>query len=212
MSEDIKTTNDTKHLTTTEYLGCRDGYDKAELKVSSRYDHWILTLSGGALAISITFLEKIAPHPRPETLWLMTLSWIFFVLSLLFGLISLLTSQSAIREQRQDLDKAYQNQISPVHRDRNYFTITTNLLNWVSAFIFVAGVSCLCVFAVLNAPKKEDKTNVRQQERQQSLNQGLRPTTSTTETGICSATASQANHQTAIPSTTREEVKSGVVK
>jgi len=153
MSDTNKSEEKNRYLTAAEYLSCRDGYDKAELEVSGRYDRWILTLSGGALAISIVFSDKIAPIPAAHTLHWLEWSWFSFVLSLLGGLVSLLTSQSAIREQRCELDKAFQERQTPSDRTAKRFTCLTNLLNWGSALAFMAGVFCLCIFAVTNTAK-----------------------------------------------------------
>jgi hypothetical protein len=218
MAKDSKSGEENQYLTTTEYLGCRDGYDKAELEVSGRYDQWILTLSGGALAISITFIEKIAPVPAGHTLHWLKWSWFLFVVSLLGGLVSLLTSQSAIREQRRELDKAFQDRKPPTYRTRKWFTCLTNLLNWGSALVFVAGVSCLCMFAFTNAPEqKEEQANARRQEEQQltTVDRGIRAATTAQEDrkGIRPTTAAtQTTGQAASAATNKQEVTSGVVK
>jgi len=93
-------------LSEKAYLEARKQYDDAELEVSGRYDTWILTLAGGALGLSITFLEKIAPHPQIDTLCWLKWSWVALIVSLLAALTSLVTSQSAIRENRKELDSA----------------------------------------------------------------------------------------------------------
>ena len=128
------------------YLSYRQSLDNAEVEVSGRYDKWILTLSGGALGLSITFLEKIAPTPNPETVWLLTFSWVLFVASILAALISLLTSQSAIREMRNSLDNGHDLKPSKC------FGIITNFLNWASAFLFVLGAAAFCFFTLKNLP------------------------------------------------------------
>lgn len=120
--------------------------------MSARYDHWILTLAGGGLAISLTLMEKIAPQPLPETLVWVKRAWALLVISLLGALLSLLTSQSAIREQRRELDQAYQNQAPVRHKPRKWFTRLTNLLNWLDVTVFVLGITSLCVFSFSNLP------------------------------------------------------------
>lgn len=135
------------------YLAARTGYDQAELEISGRYDKWILTLSGGALAISITFIEKIANHPTAETLIWLKFSWASFVVALLISLYSLLSSQSAIRENRDELDSSYREGRSPMMEFRKLHTYLTNLCNWGSLFAFIIGVIFLCVFSFKNIDK-----------------------------------------------------------
>lgn len=218
MPEDPQNAEDNQYLTTTEYLGCRDGYDKAELEVSRRYDQWILTLSGGALALSITFIEKIAPSPAIHTLHWLKWSWFLFVLSLLGGLVSLLTSQSAIREQRRELDEAFQTRRPPTCRTRKWFTRLTNLLNWGTAIVFVAGVSSLCMFAFRNEPRqKEEQANAIRQEKQQitTVDRGIRASLTAQGDGKglrSTATTTQATGQAAIVPTGKQEMTSGFAK
>ena len=139
-----------KPLDQETYLSTRKSYDEAELEVSGRYDKWILTLSGGALGLSITFIEKIAKSPTPDTLVWLKISWVCLVLSLLTGLLSLVTSQSAIRENRNELDLAHSERRAPRLIFSRCFTYVTNGLNWGSLFLFILGVAFLCVFSFTN--------------------------------------------------------------
>src|SRR5262245_8526451 len=64
------------------YLDERKLLVDLEQKSADQHDKAILTLAAGGLALSITFLEKIAPNPRPDTLWLIAFSWGGFITSL----------------------------------------------------------------------------------------------------------------------------------
>ncbi len=139
------------------YLNTRENYDKAELEVSGRYDKWILTLSGGALGLSITFIDKIAKSPAPDTFFWLKMAWACLIFSLLAGLLSLLTSQSAIRENRDELDNSYVEERSPQFKSPRWFTFFTNVLNWGSMFVFVIGVIFLCFFSFVNLNQEISK-------------------------------------------------------
>jgi hypothetical protein len=132
------------------YISTRQSYDEAELEVSGRYDKWILTLSGGALGLSITFIEKIAKNPTIDTLWWLKLSWGCLILSLLSALLSLVTSQSAIRENRKELDLANIEQRAPRLKFPRWFTWITNGLNWGALVLFILGTVFLCIFSFKN--------------------------------------------------------------
>lgn len=171
------------------YLAARQGYDQAELEVSGRYDKWILTLSGGALAVSITFIEKIAKNPSIETLIWLKISWFCFVLSLLISLLSLLTSQSAIRENRKELDSSYREGRSPRIKFRRLHSYITNACNWGSLSTFIFGVIFLCVFSFVNIDNtigkgrlNNEQANKETLERGENSNRRLRPS-DTTERG-----------------------------
>jgi len=156
MTDDQQTTNP-QPLDEATYLTARQGYDTAELEVSGRYDKWILTLAGGALGLSITFIEKIAANPSFHTLVWLKLAWAFLVFALLAALISLITSQSAIRENRRELDSANTEGRAPRLSFPRWFTWLTNFLNWTSLIAFIAGVILLCVFSFKNIDSNSDQ-------------------------------------------------------
>lgn len=147
---DTQETANTQPLDEAAYLAARQSYDAAELEVSGRYDKWILTLAGGALGLSITFIEKIAANPSSQSLIWLKLAWAFLVAALLAALISLITSQSAIRENRAELDSANTEGRPPRLSFPRWFTRLTNFLNWASLTAFIAGVIFLCVFSFKN--------------------------------------------------------------
>lgn len=132
------------------YISTRQSYDEAELEVSGRYDKWILTLSGGALGLSITFIDKIAKNPTIDTLLWLKLSWGCLIFALLAALTSLVTSQSAIRENRKELDQANMDKSAPRLSFPRWFTWITNGLNWGALVLFILGTIFLCLFAFQN--------------------------------------------------------------
>jgi uncharacterized membrane protein YhaH (DUF805 family) len=119
----------------------------ALLDQSSSYDKWILTLASGALALSLTFIEKIAPHPQTQTIYYLVGAWSSFGLSMLMTLLSFLFSQKACLKNIEIIEKRLNNNNSPTS---NNFTILTNILNWLSMAFFLVGVAFLIVFAVYN--------------------------------------------------------------
>ena len=146
------------------YLDHRKVLNNMELEVSGRYDQWIITLAGGALIFSITFLEKIATQPKPLTLWFLGASWIFLLLTLIFGLFSLLTSQSAIRRERDILDENLGEENPTPESQKNIFATCTHLLNVLSIITFALGIMLLCLFSILNSSKKGLTYEQRQSE------------------------------------------------
>lgn len=56
-------------------------------------DKTVILLTGGALGLSITFIQQIAPHPSRVTLPMLAWAWGVLVLALLVILLSLFTSQ-----------------------------------------------------------------------------------------------------------------------
>ena len=125
----------------------RKTLEKALLDQSGSFDKWVLTLASGALALSLTFIEKIVPHPDTNTINFLIGAWSCFGSSILLTLISFLFSQKACLKNIEIIEKLLKKDESPVS---NSFTIMTDILNWFSMVAFLTGVALLIVFAVNN--------------------------------------------------------------
>lgn len=130
------------------YLDERRLLIEAEQKGAQQFDKAILALAGGALAISITFIKNIAPHPIIETIYLLERAWIAFILSLLSTLCSFLTSQSACRRQRDIIE------LEESHNEKNKYATCTKWLNIFSIIFFILGIAYLSIFCIENIPNK----------------------------------------------------------
>ncbi len=135
------------------YLEERKLLVDAERESSRSFDKSMLTLSSGALALSITFIRQIAPAPRFETY--LYLAWGGFILALLCTLVSFLSSQTSLRRQRDILDRNYRDRPS-ASEQKNLMSAVTNYLNWFSVSSFIIGVLCLTVFAIKNLSIQEE--------------------------------------------------------
>jgi hypothetical protein len=89
------------------YVRDRQAYLKESQEVSDRYDKAILTMSGGSLALSLTFIEKIAPSPLAWSLWFLFVAWLLLILSVLLGIYARAASQRAIPYEIAHLDQSY---------------------------------------------------------------------------------------------------------
>lgn len=129
------------------YLEERKQLISAERETAQQFDKAILTLAAGALALSITFINQIAPQPKPNSIYWLIIAWSFFCLSLLSTLISFLTSQVACRKQRDILD----DKVSGKENNKNNKAASwTNRLNYFSIAFFILGVISLIVFSAIN--------------------------------------------------------------
>ncbi len=133
------------------YLEERKLLIEAERETAQQFDKAILTLAAGALALSITFMQQIVPHPKSESIYPLIGAWISFCLSMLLTLISFLTSQAACRRQRDILDEEMSqiNKKSSGTKD-NKAAFWTNQLNYFSIGFFILGVILLIVFSAIN--------------------------------------------------------------
>lgn len=132
------------------YLDERKQLIDAERETAQQFDKAILTLAAGALALSITFIKQIAPHPKSQSIYFLIVAWILFSFSILSTLISFLVSQAACRRQREILDQ----DISEKERKiKNNAADWTNRLNYLSIAFFILGIVFLIIFSAINLPK-----------------------------------------------------------
>jgi hypothetical protein len=116
---------------------------QAHHQASRDFDKAVMTLSAGALGVSIAFVNNVAPHST-ETIWLGA-AWVAFAMSLLLILGSFLASQHALLyEMRLPTDASASRRIGGV------WGTATAVLNWTSAIALVKGVVALIIFALYN--------------------------------------------------------------
>ena len=155
------------------YTKERDALRNDSLEVSGRYDKAILTLAGGALALSITFLEKIAPNPTPWTSILLAIAWLCLIASVLLELYALATSQTVTNEQIRIVDEEYRQYLLslPEHPPipepstvpetpevMEAMRRHTRSLNDWSRWLLSIGVLLLCAFSLFNLPHRNPDT------------------------------------------------------
>jgi hypothetical protein len=110
------------------------------LKASESYDKMIVTLAGGGLGLTITFIHDLTPHPR--LVWLLLVGWSLWCLSLFLVLVSYLSSVSAHGQIIDQMDE----RVPSVRRPRKL----TTLFNYSAAVLLVAGAAFVVVFAWYN--------------------------------------------------------------
>jgi len=118
----------------------------ADHQASISFDKAIMTLSGGALGISITFLHDVVPNPLPETKIFLAASWIVFIASLTTILVSYLTSMASLRKTMEQVFNG------TIHKEKpgGYLTTVTVFLRNTSVVCFVLGVISFLFFAFKN--------------------------------------------------------------
>ena len=124
----------------------RDWLVKADQKETLNFDKAIMTLSSGALGISITFLHDIVSNPKPYTnIWLL-LSWSFLAGSLTTILLAYIFSTRSLRKAINQVDKG----TIYTERPGGINSIIAVCFRYFSVGVFVLGVAFLVYFAFLN--------------------------------------------------------------
>src|SRR5438876_11182968 len=132
------------HERRAAYLAERRALIDSEQRSSEQFDKGVLTLAAGALAVSLVFLEKIAPKPPHHSVAASYLAWVALIASLLSTLASFLTSQHACRRAVHILESP-----EPA-AETNWWARITMSLNWIYIAAFVAGISALAYFSIKN--------------------------------------------------------------
>lgn len=115
--------------------------------LNESYDKLLVTLSGGALGISIAFLKDIVKLENVNNPRLLFLAWLAFILSLAAVLGRLMFGIEAHRKAIKQVDGGtiYKEKVGGKH------SLFTRTLHIASAFSLLAGLVMLATFAFLNA-------------------------------------------------------------
>jgi hypothetical protein len=90
------------------YMAGADKLETHAFELSAQHDQWIMTLSGGSLGLSITFIDKIAPHPG-HTIWLLFVAWTAFGISLIAAFFGIYFGEKAVDFERDRIKRRYDN-------------------------------------------------------------------------------------------------------
>jgi len=114
-----------------------------------QYDKYLLTLSGGGLAISLTLVKDVF---GPTVAWttVLALSWALFCLSIIATIASFMTSQKSLRRHLANYEEFLTTGMDEKLRARNPLETLTTALNYASGTFFLAAVAATIVFASVN--------------------------------------------------------------
>lgn len=116
-----------------------------EQQAQQSYDKTIVTLSGGALGLSLVFYEKVA-GATPEGAVFLFLAWGSWALSLLCVLFSFYFSAKALRKAVEQVDRGQIFSDEPGGASSQ----ATRILNIGSGVFFLLGVLLMIAFAAIN--------------------------------------------------------------
>ena len=117
-------------------------------------------MSGGALPLSLTFLEKIAPEPAVNTLFLLGLSWFAFIVAVGTCFCAIYFSREAIYRRLEIDQEIYEHFIKTTTENnmegdmlpqgKNCHIKTLEILNRISITSLIVGILLMCSFALAN--------------------------------------------------------------
>lgn len=117
-----------------------------ELESQRSYDKAILTLSGGALGVTISFLKNVLRNSTPTAMVFLFAAWVCWGLSLASVLYSFYSSNLALRKAISQADRGTISEQQP----GGAYDVTTAILNGASGILFLAGIFLFVYFAYAN--------------------------------------------------------------
>jgi hypothetical protein len=134
-----------------EYLRQRQAFIEAGQRGRQRLDQLLIAGASGALVLSVTFLEKIAPNPVLRSRPYLLAGWVILLLALALSMLGFEASTRAFSEGVRGLDRQV--------LTGKLYDPTTNVwdrrtagLNRASLAAFFIGMALLVLFAFLNVP------------------------------------------------------------
>lgn len=131
-----------------QFLAERNRYIDARQRSQQRFDQLVTTGAGGALILSITFLDNIAGRPELWTKPVLFASWTLLIVALGTSLVLHYFSQKAFDAYVDALDEAT--------RTQQPAPIKGTVAHWIqrlevaSSIALVLGVLLLAIFAFVN--------------------------------------------------------------
>lgn len=113
----------------------------AAQKAQDDYDKTVISLSGGALAISFAFLDKLTDGPPFDYQWVLFLAWGSWAISMAVMLFSFFASEQALRRAIHEVDEGKES-TAPGGR----WASATKWLNAIGGFLFIVGLVSLGCF------------------------------------------------------------------
>lgn len=126
----------------------------AEQKSQEDYDKTLVSLSGGALGLSLLFIENVIGDSNPVSPGFLVGAWVLWVLSLAAVVLSYFCSGVALRKSIEQCDKNdYTGGVGGKAAKATLF------LNAASGILFILGVVSIIIFCSKNIGVKEMSNN-----------------------------------------------------
>ena len=138
-----------------------------ETAMQSEFDKYILTLSSGALALSITFLKEVLNQHCLAAGWLIA-AWIFWAISICCVVVSFVSSAKAMRVAITQTDDMLLYMAANRGELGGRWNKATNFFNLCGGAFFLAGVVCMVMFSATNLNDKERSSLAPQAETQKA--------------------------------------------
>lgn len=138
------------------YQDQRNKLFEVEQEYARRFDKYLITLSGGALGVSLTFIRDIVPSDEARWLWMLFVAWSLLLVTIVLVLVMIRYAQDGHEEYRTILDEECEKGGQRFWRrvlerqGRSRTPVIIGRLNKVSLVTFGVAVVLLFVFTLFN--------------------------------------------------------------
>jgi hypothetical protein len=155
--------------------------DEVIKSASEDFDRNLLTLSSGALGLSLAFIKDIVPLSKSVWIPCLVVSWGAFALCVL---ITLASSQVSVRANEIALEVAENVYINGQSQSRNKHreTIIYRAITWCmwgASLCFLVGLVCTLLFAGMNIREAKKMADLENKVVTSELQKSVKPSTMT---------------------------------
>jgi hypothetical protein len=161
----MENTEEKKTLDKTDeqIVQIRQGFHSSIDQSETDFEKKITYISAGALAISVTFIDKIVDLSSAQHFWVLTFAWILLAVTLSLNLVSILTSRSLTRKSLKEfdsniLDSSLRNNIA--NRNKKISN-----LDLISMLTLLAGIFLIVIFCSLNLDNHKTDNNMSDKDK-----------------------------------------------
>lgn len=125
------------------------------------FDKSMLTLSSGALGVSLAFIKDIVPLEQAAWISLLIVSWIAFALCIVSTVISFPFSIAAQKRHRELLDEIFTTKNHNLAKNESSsWSKAVTVCSRVALILFLGGLACTIMFVVRNVTDFQRKNEV----------------------------------------------------
>lgn len=117
---------------------------------SASLDRAILALSTGSLGVSVAFISNLVKLSEAKSIIMLQGAWCLFGAAIVSTILSFLVSHYGLKTQFRYAEKYYLEGIIEYCNKRSSWDRATNILNLLSATVFIAGLILFIIFILTN--------------------------------------------------------------
>ena len=142
--------------------------ERAQEDISSgtdSFDKSMLTLSSGALGVSLAVIKDIIPLGQAAWIFLLLGSWVAFALCIVTTVVSFLFSIAAQKQHRDLLDRIYTEKNPDIAKtEPNGWNTAVWVCTRTALILFLVGLICTMIFIVVNVGTDHTQDDVKKTE------------------------------------------------